>query len=271
MTSRPAAPLPPLTIFTARRIHTMDDSLPEATAVAVSEGRIVAVGDLASMAPWREGRQVTVDERFADMVLMPGLIDNHIHPFLGALLMPTEHIAPEPWRQATAMLEHAPWLVANLTLAGLPQDNGHSPLAWDNVLYDSPGLGYVVATHQHLRQHEPATVITYYQALSHTTPKLARQQLLNTSHAGWRQQILQTLAAPHPQLAQQLQRLDIWRWGHAMARPTPGLISSSALAALQSDHHQVQLAHADLSGFSLFEEAQYWGVRAAEQALKQLA
>jgi predicted amidohydrolase YtcJ len=96
-----------LTIFTARRIHTMDESLPLATAVAVSEGRIVAVGDLESMAPWREGRQVTVDERFADKVLLPGLIDNHIHPFLGAILMPTEHIAPEPWRQADGSMKPA--------------------------------------------------------------------------------------------------------------------------------------------------------------------
>jgi predicted amidohydrolase YtcJ len=85
----------------------MDCSLPEATAVAVSEGRIVAVGDLASMAPWREGRQVTVDDRFADKVLFPGFIDNHIHPFLGALLMPTEHIAPEPWRQADGTVRPA--------------------------------------------------------------------------------------------------------------------------------------------------------------------
>ncbi len=96
---RPALPHQPLTIFTARRIHTMDESLPEATAVAVAGGRIVAVGDLASMAPWREGRQVTLDERFADQVLLPGLIDNHIHPFLGAILMPMEQIAPEAWRQ----------------------------------------------------------------------------------------------------------------------------------------------------------------------------
>lgn len=103
-------PLPkkaPLTIYTARRIHTMDESLPEATAVAVSEGRIVAVGDLASMAPWREGRQVTIDDRFADKVLLPGFVDNHIHPFLGALLMPTEHIAPEPWRQADGSVRPA--------------------------------------------------------------------------------------------------------------------------------------------------------------------
>lgn len=54
-------------IYVARRIHTMDDSLPHATAVGV-------IGDLDSMAPWREGREV--------------IIDNHVHHFLGALLTP---------------------------------------------------------------------------------------------------------------------------------------------------------------------------------------
>ena len=69
-TSGEQAPRPPLTIFTARRIHTLDESLPEATAVAVAEGRIVAVGSLEDMAVWREGREVTVDHRFADQVLL---------------------------------------------------------------------------------------------------------------------------------------------------------------------------------------------------------
>jgi predicted amidohydrolase YtcJ len=94
-----AAAREPMTIYTARRIVTMDDSLPEATAVGIVGRRIVAVGDLASMAPWREHREVTVDDRFRDKVLMPGLIDNHIHPYLGAVLMPMEIIAPEPWRR----------------------------------------------------------------------------------------------------------------------------------------------------------------------------
>lgn len=87
-----------LRIYTAKRIHTMDESLPRATAVGVIDDRIVAVGDLASMAPWREGREVIVDERLKDKVLLPGFIDNHLHPFLGALLTPMEIIAPEPWR-----------------------------------------------------------------------------------------------------------------------------------------------------------------------------
>lgn len=99
--------LPPLTIFTARRIHTMEPSLPQATAVAVAEGRIVAVGDKDSLAPWYEGRKVTVDDSLQNHVLLPGLIDNHIHPFLGAMLMPTEHIAPEAWRQADGSVKPA--------------------------------------------------------------------------------------------------------------------------------------------------------------------
>jgi hypothetical protein len=93
-----SAPREPMRIFVARRIHTMDESLPQATAVGIIGDRIVAVGDLASMAPWREGREVTVDDSLRDKVLLPGFIDNHVHPFLGALLTPMEIIAPEAWR-----------------------------------------------------------------------------------------------------------------------------------------------------------------------------
>jgi predicted amidohydrolase YtcJ len=72
---------PPITIFTAKKIVTMDDSLPYATAVAVSEGRILAVGTLESMAPWCEGREVQFNKQFEGNVLLPGLIDNHVHPW----------------------------------------------------------------------------------------------------------------------------------------------------------------------------------------------
>lgn len=89
----------PLTIFTARKVVTMDESLPDATAVGVIGDRIVAVGNLDSMQVWREGRKVTVDDRMRDKVLLPGFIDNHVHPFLGALLLPSEIIAPEDWRR----------------------------------------------------------------------------------------------------------------------------------------------------------------------------
>lgn len=76
----------------------MDESLPFATAVGVIGTRIVAVGDMATMEPWKQGREVIVDLTFRDKFLLPGFIDNHVHPFLGALLTPMEIIAPEPWR-----------------------------------------------------------------------------------------------------------------------------------------------------------------------------
>jgi predicted amidohydrolase YtcJ len=87
-----------LRIYLARRIYTMDESLPQATAVGVVDGCIVAVGDMSSMEPWKKGREVVVDTSLRNKILMPGFIDNHVHPFLGALMTPMEIIAPEPWR-----------------------------------------------------------------------------------------------------------------------------------------------------------------------------
>ena len=43
--------------------------------------------------------------------------------------------------------QYVPWMVANIFLRDRPGGLGF-PLAWDNVLYESPSLGYVVATHQ---------------------------------------------------------------------------------------------------------------------------
>ncbi|MCA9646147.1 MAG: NAD(P)-binding protein, partial [Myxococcales bacterium] len=56
------------------------------------------------------------------------------------------------------------WLVANIHLRRRPLSRGFE-LAWDNVLYDSPALGYVVASHQTLRDRGPS-VWTYYQPLT---------------------------------------------------------------------------------------------------------
>jgi hypothetical protein len=49
--------------------------------------------------------------------------------------------------------QYSPWLVANLSLKALPPARPGAPLAWDNVIYDSPSLGYVLATHQSLATH----------------------------------------------------------------------------------------------------------------------
>ncbi len=64
------------TIYRARRILTMNPSRPEATHVAVRDGRILGAGSLDELRGWGEH---TLDERFADKVLMPGLVEGHSH------------------------------------------------------------------------------------------------------------------------------------------------------------------------------------------------
>ncbi|WP_042428336.1 amidohydrolase [Comamonas granuli] len=64
------------TVYAARKIITMNPMQPTATHVAVRDGRILAVGDLDRMRAWGD---VEVDTRFADQVLMPGLVEGHCH------------------------------------------------------------------------------------------------------------------------------------------------------------------------------------------------
>jgi len=64
------------TIYRARRIITMNPSRPQATHVAVRDGRVLGVGTLDELAGWG---MHTLDERFADKVLLPGFVEGHSH------------------------------------------------------------------------------------------------------------------------------------------------------------------------------------------------
>ncbi|MCP5268501.1 MAG: NAD(P)-binding protein [Zoogloeaceae bacterium] len=173
-------------------------------------------------------------------------------------------------QQAAQKYSYAPWLVANLTLKAFPEERAGTGVAWDNVLHDSPGLGYVVATHQQMRLRRGPTVLTYYRALSELSPTDARKRLEQTSREQWAADILDDLARPHPDIREQVTSIDIVRYGHAMARPIPGFIWGGARSPFAADEPRLRFAHADVSGFSLFEEAQYRGVLAAERTLDRL-
>ena len=70
------------TIYPAARIVTMNPARPHATHVAVREGRILGAGTLEELAGWGDYR---LDGRFADKVLMPGLVEGHSHVMEGSL------------------------------------------------------------------------------------------------------------------------------------------------------------------------------------------
>lgn len=165
-------------------------------------------------------------------------------------------------------LTYSPWLTANLTLERWPKERGRGvPPAWDNVIYDSPALGYVVATHQSLRTREERTVWTYYWSLSELSPVKARRLLHARSWHDWTELILNDLARAHPDIHECVSRVDIMRMGHAMVRPTVGFLSATVDAAKPA-LPGLHLANSDLSGLSLFEEAQYRGVSAARKVMR---
>ena len=157
---------------------------------------------------------------------------------------------------------YSPWLTANLTIERPPEET-----AWDNVIYDSPALGYVDATHMSLRSVIERSVWTFYWALAEQTPAAARSMLLERDWTYWREAILRDLSRAHPDIRDRVSRIDVMRIGHAMARPVPGFLGSEARRLFTTLKGPVIYANSDLSGFSIFEEAQYRGVMAADRAL----
>lgn len=158
---------------------------------------------------------------------------------------------------------HGAWLVANLHLRDRPTSRGF-PFAWDNVLYDSPSVGYVVATHQRGREFGKS-VWTYYLPLTESDAAGGRRRLLAHSLGDWQEAVVADLSRAHTGLREQIERVDVWRWGHGMVQPRVGLLWGGAREQARAPMGNVHFAHSDLSGMALFEEAFYQGVRAARE------
>ncbi|MBZ0236504.1 MAG: twin-arginine translocation pathway signal, partial [Deltaproteobacteria bacterium] len=171
--------------------------------------------------------------------------------------------------RALPVIDRGAWAVANLHLDSRPRTrHGDAPLAWDNVLYDSPSLGYVVATHQRGREHGP-TVFTWYYPF--TGDAVAARQALDTAtREDWAEAALADLARAHPDLRGRCTRIDVAYWGHGMPRPRVGAVFDPALAAARAPLGSIHFAVSELSGVALFEEALDQGVRAADEVLAAL-
>jgi predicted amidohydrolase YtcJ len=118
----------PATIYTAARFITMERESPEAEAIAVVGKRIVALGTLAEVRAALGDTPHAIDERLKDKVVMPGFIEQHLHPFLGAMLMLQEIIANDAWElpersfaAATTPEQYRQRLAAAATVIADPQ------------------------------------------------------------------------------------------------------------------------------------------------------
>ncbi len=186
-----------------------------------------------------------------------------------AILATPAFIADRLLGERDTGFSYAPWVVANVTVARPPAGPGFA-LAWDNVSSTSASLGYVVATHQSVDVAAGPTVLTWYMSLSGAPPADARREMLARPLAEWQRIVRDDLLATNPDLAGAIRRIDIWRWGHAMVRPEPGVIWGAARQDAARPRPPLFFAHSDLSGLSIFEEAHYRGERAAEAAVAHL-
>jgi monoamine oxidase len=165
---------------------------------------------------------------------------------------------------ALATFQRSPWLVVNLTLRSRPKEVGF-PMAWDNVIRDSPSLGYVVATHQRGLDAGP-TVWTWYHPFT-GEEKADRARLLAMDAAACAEMALADLEKVHPEIRTLVTKAEVARWGHAMVRPLPGLCWGEALEVARRPFGAIHFAHTELSGLALFEEAFDHGLRAAGEVL----
>lgn len=99
---------PKTVIYTARSVVTMDDEMPLAQAVVVEDGKIVDVGTTVQVVKNLGDKPYALNEQFADKTIMPGFIEQHLHPLLGALTLSMAVIAPEAWE-----LPDKTWPAAN--------------------------------------------------------------------------------------------------------------------------------------------------------------
>jgi phytoene dehydrogenase-like protein len=166
--------------------------------------------------------------------------------------------------------EYGSWTVANLSLRDRPATPPlNFPPCWDNVLYESPSLGYISATHQALIDYGP-TVWTWYYPVIEDDSRTARAKLLSASREDWTEIALSDLEIAHREIRTLVDRVDVMRWGHAMIKPRPGFVWSEGRRRAAEPLGGVHFAHTDLSGVALFEEALFHGVRAAEEVLARL-
>lgn len=164
-----------------------------------------------------------------------------------------------------ASLSTSAWLVANVHLRTRPESRGFES-AWDNVIYGSRSLGYVVSTHQ-LGPRAGPTTWTWYMPLIADEPAQARRWLMALDWKEAADLVLSDLEVAHQGLRHAVDRVDVRRIGHAMPRPEPGTRANPALRAAATPKGSLHFAHTDLSGVALFEEAFSHGVRAAEEVI----
>jgi len=84
-----------LTIYKAKEIVTLDQTISSADSVLINNDRVLAIGSIEGLKD--KYPEASISDQFKNHVMVPGFIEHHIHPFLSALTMNAEIIAIEEW------------------------------------------------------------------------------------------------------------------------------------------------------------------------------
>ncbi|HZV77793.1 MAG TPA: amidohydrolase [Candidatus Babeliales bacterium] len=91
------------TILTGADVVTMDDARPAAEAVAIADGRILAVGSASEIEPFKSRRTRIVD--LGGKALLPGFVDGHSHFFQVALVLSSANVSAPPVGNVSTIAE----------------------------------------------------------------------------------------------------------------------------------------------------------------------
>ena len=91
--------------------------------------------------------------------------------------------------------------------------------------------------------------------------------MLSSRWEDWKEDVLRDLEVVHPDIREVTDTVDVALFGHGMITPVPGHIWGKQVEKVRRPAENVWFAHSDLSGISIFEEAQYRGVLAAQQLM----
>lgn len=158
-----------ITVFTAKKIVTMDPGWPSATAVAVRGGKILSVGSIEDLQPWLKSAPYKIDRTFADKILLPGLIEAHGHPVLGGTEMTlpllTYMPTPSPYGPAFPGVKTKKQALAKLReYVGKAKSGDETVLAWG---YDVIAMGGVHLSKVELDQISTTQPLLVWDASAH--------------------------------------------------------------------------------------------------------
>lgn len=91
-----ARPSAVTTIYVAKEFITIDPKNSRVEAIAVRDGRFLAVGTLDEVRA-AAGKEAEVNKTFEGKVVVAGFVEQHVHPVLAALTMNTKVISIEDW------------------------------------------------------------------------------------------------------------------------------------------------------------------------------